>query len=44
MSIFSVVIFQKGLRISKTTLPATKVTTVLITANYVDNFWILLRK
>ena len=44
MSIISVIIFQKGLRISKTTRPATKVTTVLVTANYEGNFWNLLRK
>ena len=44
MSIISVIIFQKGLRISKTTHPATKVTTVLVTANYEDNLLNWLRK
>ena len=38
MSIFSVVFLQKGLRIFKTTHPATKVTTVLVTTNYEGNF------
>ena len=44
MSILSVIFLQKGLRFSKTPRPATKVTKVLVTANYEGNFWNLLRK